>query len=185
MQAFQTNRSGDMTMPTKAWPDNLQTILSLDLGTRAGWAMRHKNNQITSGTVPFQLHKSEGWGKRYSRFALWLDELLKCTGRIDAVYFESARYHIGGNAPLVYGGFLARLSSWCEDHDIPYLGVNVTTIKHFISGKGNANKEDVIGSVKALGHNPLDDNEADALALLYFAMKQYDRGVPVGHNRTS
>ena len=44
--------------------------------------------------------------------------------------------------------------------------------KKFITGKGNAGKQAVIAAVKALGHLPEDDNEADALALLHFAREQ-------------
>ena len=46
------------------------------------------------------------------------------------------------------------------------------TIKKFITGKGNAGKPAVIAAVQALRHQPEDDNEADALALLHFAREQ-------------
>ena len=46
------------------------------------------------------------------------------------------------------------------------------TIKRFITGKGNASKLEVIKAVKALGHRPIDDNEADALSLLHLAMQK-------------
>jgi Holliday junction resolvasome RuvABC endonuclease subunit len=39
-----------------------------------------------------------------------------------------------------------------------------------MTGKGNASKTDVIKAVKSKGHQPKDDNEADALALLYWRM---------------
>jgi Holliday junction resolvasome RuvABC endonuclease subunit len=48
----------------------------------------------------------------------------------------------------------------------------VGTIKRHVAGKGNADKAAVIAAVKALGYNPADDNEADALALLHWAMAQ-------------
>ena len=38
-------------------------------------------------------------------------------------------------------------------------------------GRGNADKEAVIAEVRALGFDPVDDNEADALALLDWALK--------------
>ena len=44
------------------------------------------------------------------------------------------------------------------------------TIKRHIAGKGNADKQAVISAVKTLGFNPVDDNEADALALLHWAV---------------
>ena len=53
---------------------------------------------------------------------------------------------------------------------MPYKGVNVKTIKRFIAGKGNASKSEVIEAVKKKGFLPKDDNESDALALMFYAM---------------
>ncbi len=86
------------------------------------------------------------------------------------MYFEEVRRHLGTDAAHCYGGFLAVLSAWCEENNIPYQGVNVKTIKRFITGKGNASKSEVIESVKEKGFSPRDDNEADALALMFYIM---------------
>lgn len=110
---------------------------------------------------------------RYLRFKHWLTETKNVMGHIDAVYFEEVRRHIGVDAAHAYGGFLAHLTAWCEHHAIPYEGVPVGTIKKFITGKGNAGKDEVIEAIKALGHQPEDDNEADALALLYLAKERF------------
>ena len=154
---------------------NLHTILALDLGTTTGWALRNHDNRITSGTVNLRQQRFEGGGMRFLRFKQLLDEILSLTGKPDAVYFEEVRYHLGTDAAHVYGGFLGQLGSWCEYHKIPYLGVPVKVIKYFISGKGNASKIEVIAAVEALGHKPRDDNEADALALLHFAINRHSK----------
>ena len=70
----------------------------------------------------------------------------------------------------MYGGFLATLSTWCEQHGIPYEGVPVGTIKRYVTGKGNANKHAVIEAVRARGYRPADDNEADAITILLWAI---------------
>ena len=44
------------------------------------------------------------------------------------------------------------------------------TIKRHVTGKGNADKQAVIDAVRKLGFAPADDNEADALALLHWAL---------------
>ena len=44
------------------------------------------------------------------------------------------------------------------------------TIKKHATGKGNASKDEMVAAMRLLGHEPADDNEADALALLYFAL---------------
>ena len=108
---------------------------------------------------------------RYLRFKKWLEELNQLSGGINQIYFEEVRRHLGVDAAHAYGGFLAHLSAWCEDNKIPYLGIPVGTIKKHLTGKGNANKQAMINAVKDLGFNPIDDNEADALALLDLIIK--------------
>lgn len=148
------------------------TLLCLDLGTSTGWALRNEYGSIISGTAHFKPRRFEGGGMRYLRFKHWLTETKNVTGTIDVVYFEEVRRHLGVDAAHAYGGFLAHLTAWCEHHAIPYEGVPVGTIKQFITGKGNADKKTVIAAVTRRGHAPEDDNEADALALLYWAIQQ-------------
>ncbi len=102
----------------------------------------------------------------FLNFCNWLNSLKD----ISAVYFEEVRRHLGTDAAHCYGGFLAVLSAWCEENNIPYQGVNVKTIKRFIAGNGNASKSEVIEAVKEKGGLPKDDNESDALALMFYVM---------------
>ena len=46
------------------------------------------------------------------------------------------------------------------------------TIKKHATGKGNAGKAEMIAAATARGFDPVDDNHADALALLDWAMTQ-------------
>ena len=148
------------------------TLLALDLGTRTGWALRGSDGHITSGSESFRPQRFEGGGMRFLRFKRWLTEVKQCADRIDAVYFEEVRRHAGVDAAHAYGGFLAHLTAWCEHHQIPYQGVPVATIKKHATGKGNASKAAMIAAARARGFNPQDDNEADALALLAWAVAQ-------------
>ena len=147
-------------------------ILSLDLGTKTGWALRSADGSITSGTESFKPGRFEGGGMRYLRFKRWLNEFLP--EAVSAVYFEEVRRHLGVDAAHAYGGFLATLTAWCEQNRIPYQGVPVGTIKRSATGRGNAGKPEMIAAMRRLGHLPDDDNEADALALLYFSMHSTD-----------
>jgi Holliday junction resolvasome RuvABC endonuclease subunit len=147
------------------------TILALDLGTNTGWALSSRDGTITSGTEQFKPHRFEGGGMRYLRFKRWLTEMKQCADVIDAVLMEEVRRHVGVDAAHAYGGFLATLTAWCEHHQIPYQGVPVGTIKKHATGKGNASKDEMIAAVQAHGYTPADDNEADALALLHWALE--------------
>ncbi|PLT16042.1 crossover junction endodeoxyribonuclease RuvC [Ralstonia mannitolilytica] len=150
------------------------TILALDLGTTTGWALRGSDGNITSGSESFRPQRFEGGSMRFLRFKRWLTELKAVTDGIDALHFEEVRRHVSTDAAHAYGGFLATLTAWCEHHQIPYQGVPVGTIKKHATGKGNAGKDEVIAAIRARGHAPSDDNEADALALLHWAIAQHD-----------
>ncbi len=153
------------------FPEIHRSILALDLGTHTGWALQHRDGTITSGTDHFKPGRFEGGGMRYLRFKRWLTEIKAMATDIHAVYFEEVRSHAGVDAAHAYGGFMAHLTAWCEHHQIPYQGVPVGTIKKHATGRGNASKEEVIAAMRAKGHPVPDDNEADALALLHWALE--------------
>jgi Holliday junction resolvasome RuvABC endonuclease subunit len=147
------------------------TILALDLGTKTGWALHHLDRTISSGAELFKPQRFEGGGMRYLRFKRWLNEVLAVSGDINAVFFEEVRRHAGVDAAHAYGGFMGHLTAWCEHHNIPYQGVPVGTIKKHATGKGNAGKAEMVAAMRAHGFAPGDDNEADALALLHWAIE--------------
>jgi Holliday junction resolvasome RuvABC endonuclease subunit len=147
-----------------------QNILAIDLGTTTGWAISLCNGAVSFGSVNFKGKQVEGCGMRYLRFKRWLADTRMATGDIHAVFFEEVKRHIGTDAAHAYGGFMAHLTAWCELHNIPYQGVPVGTIKKHATGKGNAGKNDMILAALKKGHKVMDDNQADALALLDFAL---------------
>lgn len=148
------------------------TILALDLGSRLGWAVGYGPGDIQHGCIEFRTGRYEGGGMRWLRFKKWLNEMHEQHGPVDAVYFEEVRRHVGTDAAHLYGGFLAQLTAWCEQRELPYQGIPVGTIKKSATGRGNANKQDMIAAVKAKGFTPTDDNDADALALLLCVMDE-------------
>ena len=121
-------------------------------------------------TMTFRPSRFEGGGMRYLRFRAWLTEVSRLARGIDRVVFEEVRAHAGTDAAHIYGGFLAHLTAWCEERELPYQGVPVGTIKRFATGKGNAGKDAMVAAIKARGFHPTDDNEADALAILLWAI---------------
>ncbi|MBF0437216.1 MAG: hypothetical protein HQL77_17885 [Magnetococcales bacterium] len=150
--------------------DGKGSVLALDLGTTAGWALRQADGTITSGTVEFRPGRFEGGGMRYLRFKRWLNEM-KQYG-VDTIVFEEVRNHKGVDAAHVYGGFMATMTGWAEQNEIPYRGIPVGTIKRYATGKGNASKAEVMEAMRRKGHSPVDDNAADALAILHYAIDE-------------
>jgi Holliday junction resolvasome RuvABC endonuclease subunit len=164
--------AANASQPTFSMPGSAQAaILALDLGTTTGWALRTADGLITSGAVSFRPSRYDGGGMRYVRFRAWLDQLARDAGPLASIHFEEVRRHIGTDAAHLYGGFLATLTAWCEQQDVAYQGAPVGTIKRFVTGRGNADKAAVIAAVRARGFSPADDNEADAIAILLWAIE--------------
>jgi hypothetical protein len=172
MMKLQPNTSGVSApagTPLPLAPDG--TILALDLGTTTGWALRGNVGQIVSGTVSFRPSRYDGGGMRYVRFRAWLDQLADDAGAIAAIHYEEVRSHAGTDAAHIYGGLLATLTAWAEQRSVPHQGAPVGTVKKHATGKGNAGKPAMIAAARARGFDPTDDNEADALAILHWALE--------------
>jgi Holliday junction resolvasome RuvABC endonuclease subunit len=144
----------------------MNTILALDLGTRTGYCVGYGDGAAASGVADFKPKRFEGGGMRYLRFRNWLTEM-HSNAAFTSVYFEEVRRHIGTDAAHIYGGLMGHLTAWCEERKMPYSGVPVGTIKKSATGRGNANKEAMIAAVTSWGYAPIDDNEADAIALFH------------------
>lgn len=152
-------------------------ILAIDIGTTTGWAMRTTAGAVSGGSQSFALKAMDGPGQRWIKFRYWLAETQKQAGSLDIVYYELVRNHTATQAAHIYGGFEAMLQAYCEANRILLVGVAVGTIKKFWTGNGNADKAAMIAEAKQRGFKPVDDNHADALALLAYANKQESGGV--------
>lgn len=144
------------------------SILAIDIGTTVGWALLTEG-KVVSGRFDMRPAEGEKPGIRFLKFRR---EFLPNFRSVREVYYEEVRRHEGTHAAHIYGGFWAILCAWCEENTIPYRGVEVAAIKRHVTGKGNANKLAMIEAMRKRGYNPVDDNEADALAILSFARHQ-------------
>ena len=171
MQVTPITNATDVPLKLQTTAASGRSILALDLGTTTGWAIRGFDGLITSGTASFRPGRFDGGGMRYLRFTNWLSEIDRLSGPINAIWFEEVRRHAGTDAAHVYGGLMATLTAWAELRGVPYQGVSVGTIKRHATGKGNAPKEAMIAAARRRGFSPVDDNEADAIALLLWALE--------------
>lgn len=149
----------------------MSAILALDLGTTTGWALFNPPGATLSGIWDLKPRRFDGGGMRFVRMRKCLDELAVAVN-IKHVCFEEVRRHAATDAAHVYGGLMATLTAWCEERHIPYEGVSVGSIKKSWTGNGAAKKDAMIAEARARGYEPADDNEADALALLDFKLKE-------------
>jgi Holliday junction resolvasome RuvABC endonuclease subunit len=147
-------------------------ILALDLGTKTGYALVN-NGVVISGVWDLQGDRFEGGGMRFLRFSQYLTKVHTALhGDLPLIVFEEVRAHAGTDAAHIYGGFMATLTAWCEAHNIPYRGVPVGTIKKHATGKGNANKTEMVNAaIKQFKCPVITHDEADARWLLDYAVK--------------
>ena len=146
-------------------------ILAIDPGLNCGYAIN--TTPITSGVLDLKGNRFEGAGMRYIRLRKFLNET-RGAGKIDLLVYEEVRRHLGTAAAHTYGAIVGHIQSWCEENKIPYSGVPVGTIKKAATGKGNANKAEMIRSARnAFAVGIIDDNQADALWLLEYARENY------------
>lgn len=144
-------------------------VLAIDPGTQCGYALCVDGIK-TSGVWDLKVQRYEGHGMRFVRLKNYLSEI----GNLDLIVFEEVRRHAGVLASHVYGGIVALIMGFAEENQIDYVSCPVGTLKKFATGKGNANKKKMIEACALkLGVKPKDDNEADALWLLEWGMKNY------------
>ena len=145
------------------------SILALDLGSKTGWAVQTADGTILCGTKKLKQKTKEHESVRYNNYVNFLSEITSnyC---IKQIYYEDVFAHKGVQAAHWYGYFYHRLFEFCCSLGIEPIGVAVGTIKKFITGSGNAKKEAVIAALQQQGFDVEDDNAADALALLLFAL---------------
>lgn len=145
-------------------------ILAVDLGTTTGFAVG-SSGHLVSGTWNLKPSRYDGGGMRFVKFRTRLDEIRGAYG-LTHVLYEEVRRHASTDSSHVYGGLMATLTAWCEEHSIPYEGLPVGEIKKAFTGKGNATKELMIAEAQRRGFQPVDDNEADAIAIFHRALQR-------------
>lgn len=156
-------------------------VLALDLATKTGWALLDRNGRIESGVQEFQLKRGESKGMRFLRFRKWMKDVLTL-GELGVqfskdqpglVTWEQA-HHRGGDATELCVGLVTNVLADAAFHGLEHMSVHSATLKKFATGSGKAGKEEMIVKAKELYPNVeiLDDNHADALIMLKYALTE-------------
>jgi Holliday junction resolvasome RuvABC endonuclease subunit len=144
-------------------------ILALDSGTKTGWATNIP--QTLSGTQDFALRRGESPGMRFLMFQSWLRKMIETTAP-QIVIYERA-HHRGGSSTEVGVGLTTIIQTVCAELKIEHVAVHSATLKKHATGKGNSSKEAMMEVATGKGWVYEDDNEADALWLLDYAIETY------------
>lgn len=143
-------------------------ILALDCATKTGWALLC-NGHIESGVQDFAKRRGESNGMMFLRFRGWLERTFS---RLNVVAYEQA-HHRGGPATEICTNLTGRAQEFAAFIGAEATPQSTTEIKKFATGKGNAGKSEVMAYFeRETGRKPIDDNEADAYALLRFVMNE-------------
>lgn len=162
--------------------------LAIDLGSCMGWAIFHGKRRYASGVVKFKQRTrkkiKEPRGVKYIQFLDALRESVEGDGPIpllrapDIIVFEQVRGNwLNASSREVYGGMLAQLEIFSINTGIPLVGVGVSTIKKFATGRGNARKDEMMKAARRIwrGIKLATDDEADAL---HIGRVHLEGGVP-------
>jgi hypothetical protein len=172
-------------------------VLAIDPGTHTGWCLgdterakdleraggaRDAAKALQSGVEVFALNRGTSPGLRWIRYGAWLDRLPFAAGRGLVVYEAAqyaARFSSSAAADLV-SGFTTRLEERAARHDWEIVPVAISTLKKWATGSGRAGKTAIADALRnRFGMYVADDNQADAVALWWYAYREVLHRPPV------
>lgn len=140
------------------------SILALDLSlTSTGWAAGRMMPAV--GLI------KQGKLRDWERVANIVNEIKEMAAWVDMVAIEAPAYKAqGGGSVHTFGlGDIVRFELWKQQK--PVVDVNLTHIKMFATGKGNAQKAEMVAEAcRRLGYQGHSEDECDALWLWHMAM---------------
>lgn len=152
-------------------------IMGVDTSTKTGYAILEGGSILKVGVIHYK--PSEDRFERYACYALSLLGLVE-QYNIDLVVIEGYSFGSKFNHQIQYElGAVLRYSLW--EAGKQFVEVPPTSLKKFVTGKGNVKKDlMLLGVYKRWGLDTEDDNEADAYGLAQFgrALVGEETGVP-------
>lgn len=145
-------------------------IMGLDPSSNTGYAILDEDgNLVKAGTVHFKPQPDRF--ERYEKYEHKIYRLI-CDYEVDLVIVEGFSFAGKFNNSFQYElGTVYRMMMY--KHDIMFVEVPPTSLKKFVTGKGNSKKDLIMLAVyKNWDFDPADDNEADA-----YGLAQFGRGI--------
>jgi len=151
-------------------PDEM--ILGIDPASKTGWCLMRSGKVYESGIQDFSKRKGESNGAVYLRFRSWLKSLLS-NHQIKIVIYEYT-FSRSQAASEILTNLRGRIQEECAAVSVEFAAVPATTLKKWATGKGNAEKDQMMArAVAYLGRPPIDDNEADAVMVSAWGHEEY------------
>lgn len=154
-------------------------VLFLDIATRTGWALAEPAARTgrLSGSKTFAV-TAETTTQRHARlcvrFCDWLSDILQETGaRRLVIERAGGSPHMGEAGRVLLGLNLAALGI-AEVRGLSSEEVTSSAWKKLVCGHGMATKPQVMQAVRQLGYSPASQDEADALGLRHYWLRQQE-----------
>lgn len=149
-------------------------ILALDLATTTGWACGAPEADPRFGTLRLPSTGDE-IGRFLAIFEDWLLDFL--TVETPAlVVFEAPILTRGNTSPVVARklmGLANATETVCYRRETRCEQANLMTVKKAFAGHGRAEKHEMVAAARARGWEVRNDNEADATAVWFCAVKHH------------
>ncbi len=153
-------------------------VLFLDIATATGWALWEGASRVRHGTYSIPGGRM---GRRLRHFAFWLDGMLT-VNQVGHLAIEAPLLRGDGKTNIdtirLLHGLVSAAHIAAEGRDVGLVEeANIGTIRaHFIGtahGKRAELKAKTMAICSALGWQPKNDNEGDALAGLHFTLHKH------------
>ena len=156
------------------------SLLALDLGARTGWAI-NDGGVVTHGYIDLNDPNDPIPAWRFINLNSFLCDVADAPrgcgwSNLDRIVYEAPHMR-GWPATFSLVGLAATVEAWAARHGVNRpTRVHSSTIKKHTTGNGEATKEDVMAAIsKRTRISVDDDNEADALALLFYVTDMEER----------
>lgn len=155
----------------------MKNILSIDPATETGWAVASDNKIQKWGYWILQkTNKSKpDMGSKLIRFEKLMNVAI-LANKIDTIVYEIPVYQHAG-ATIHHAKLVAIIELVAAKSNILVVPVDPKTIKKFITGNGNADKDMMVEASKNLGYTGDNNNEADAFCFLHYILNKPDKPV--------
>jgi hypothetical protein len=144
-------------------------VLALDLSTRAGWAFGCDFSPPRHGVWALP-QETGGIGKRMSAFAAALEDAIAVMAP-DLIVAEAPlppQAQTAMASARIQFGLAAVCEMIAHERTVPCEEASAWEVRRLVFGKARVPKETVIAWCRERGLSPVDDNDADALALLHY-----------------
>lgn len=152
-------------------------VLALDLSINCpGWCIGDGDEYVKSGYFE-QINKRAGVYTRIKFNVEFISRLVD-KYKIESIWLEDItdiKNHGAANNRAVSKMLCEQqgvVKFWAHVRSIPVSIFSVTELKKFLTGKGTADKKDIVSAIQQRGYDVVNDDEADAINVWLYGLQQ-------------